>query len=175
MSAPHSCVSSIWLVLLGRRPSQQQQAADGGQITPLSAVQTKGPKRPLSALLDIRQLHRLATSSISAPALLKECANKLAAHSFVKNFVKFGRRRHTTASCHTEDWPFIRACPPPPPQQLLCRDRDNSAPATRRGSLTFAGVTMLSLCSPSSSYQPSIYLWVGGCRGKLMYFTQSWK
>lgn len=27
-SAPHSCVSSIWLILLSRRPSQQQQAAD---------------------------------------------------------------------------------------------------------------------------------------------------
>lgn len=27
-SAPHSCVSSIWLILLSRQPSQQQQAAD---------------------------------------------------------------------------------------------------------------------------------------------------
>lgn len=112
MSAPHSCVSSIWLILLSRRSSQQQQAADRGQITPLSAVQTKGPKRPLSVLLDIRQLHRLATSYISAPSPMKDCVNKLSAHFFVKNFIKFGPRRRTTTSCHTEDWLFIQASPP---------------------------------------------------------------
>lgn len=77
VSAPHSCVSSIWLILLSIRASQQQQAADRGQITPLSATQTKGPKQPLSVLLDIRQLQRLATCCISAPSPLTVWTNSL--------------------------------------------------------------------------------------------------
>lgn len=162
MPAPHSCVSSIWLILLSRRPGQQQQAADRGEITSLSAVQTKGPKRPLSVLLDIRQLHRLAASYISAPSSSKDCVNKLSAHFFRLEILLNSDREEAQPRPVTQKTGSLY-------ERLLPVASRNSAPTIRRSSLTFAGETMPSLFR---LFLPYIYVSVSDCRGNLIYLIQ---